>query len=41
MESDTLVESVTRSAMEAFQYFDFLHGEGSYIRPTKLMGKAS
>jgi len=41
MESDTLVESVTRSTMETFQDFDFLHGEGWYIRPPKVMGKAS
>ena len=25
--------------METFQYFDLLHGEGYYIRPTKVMGK--
>jgi len=41
MESDTLVEMVTRSTMETFQYFDLLHGEGCYIRPTKVMGKES
>jgi hypothetical protein len=41
MESDTLVERVTRSTMETFQYFDLLHGEGWYIRPTKMIGKAS
>ena len=39
MQSDSLVENVTRSTMETFQYFDLLHGEGYYIRPTKVMGK--
>jgi hypothetical protein len=27
MGSDTLVESVTRSIMETYQYFGFLHGD--------------